>query len=170
MQPHLHVGGEVKSRDIYCFSCNMAADTSTSTGSFSFTVDRWLKAVNFPEYTTAFTTNGHVNYGSCINLSEEDVRAVGVEDEDHVRLLMRRVKELRKLSEEDAVKLLWVSTCNYYTVCIKGNCGSFLVQSMIIIVDLSLETGYETHNIRTTNTFTPCFPKMQVVVVAWVQG
>ena len=90
----------------------MAADTSTSTGSFSFTVDRWLKAVDFPEYTTAFTTSGHVNYGSCINLSEEDVRAVGVEDEDHVRLLMMRVRELRKLSEEDTVRLLWVSTRN----------------------------------------------------------
>ena len=90
----------------------MAADTSTSTGSFSFSVDRWLKAVGFSIYVTAFTTSGHVNYGSCINLSEEDVRAVGVEDEDHVRLLMRRVRELRKLSEEDTVKLLWVSTRN----------------------------------------------------------
>ena len=71
-----------------------------------------MKAVDFPEYTTAFTTSGHVNYGSCINLSEEDVRAVGVEDDNHVRLLMKRVKELRKFSEEDAVKLLWVSTRN----------------------------------------------------------
>ena len=86
----------------------MAADTST--GSFSFTVNRWLKAVDFPEYTTAFTTSGHVNYGSCINLSEEELRAVGVKDDDHVRLLMNRVKELRKLSEEDAANLLWVSS------------------------------------------------------------
>ena len=53
----------------------MAADT---TGSFSFSVDRWLKAVGLSSYTTAFTTSGYVNYGSCINLSEEDVRAVGV--------------------------------------------------------------------------------------------
>ena len=90
----------------------MAVGTSTSAGSFSFSVDRWLKAVDFPEHTTAFTTSGHVNYGSCINLSEEDVRAVGVEDDHDVRLLMRRVKELRKLSEEDAAKLLWVSTRN----------------------------------------------------------
>ena len=88
----------------------MAANTST--GNFSFSVDRWLKAVGFPSYTTAFTTSGHVNYGSCINLSEEELRAVGVKDEDHVRLLMIRVKELRKLSEEDTVKLLWVSTRN----------------------------------------------------------
>ena len=86
----------------------MAADTST--GSFSFTVDRWLKAAGFSSYVTAFTTSRHVNYGSCINMSEEDVRAVGVEDENHVWLLMLRVKELKKLSEEDAVKLLWVST------------------------------------------------------------
>ena len=90
----------------------MAADTSTSTGSFSFSVDRWLKAVGASEYRTAFTISGHVNYGSCINLSEEELRAVGVEDDDHVRVLMNRVKELRKLSEEDAVKLLWVSTRN----------------------------------------------------------
>ena len=89
----------------------MAAGTSTSTtGSFSFSVDRWLKAVDFSDYVTAFTTSGHVNYGSCINLSEEDVRAVGVKDDDDVRVLMDRVKELRKLSEEDAVKLLSVST------------------------------------------------------------
>ena len=84
----------------------------TSTGSFSFSVDRWLKAVGFSDYVTAFTTNGHVNYGSCINLSEEDVRAVGVKNNTDVKRLMARVKELRKLSEEDAVKLLWVSTRN----------------------------------------------------------
>ena len=90
----------------------MAADTSTSTGSFSFSVDRWLKAVGLSRYTTAITTNGHVDYGSCINLSEEDVRAEGVKDDNDVRVFMNRVKELRKLSEEDAVKLLWVSTRN----------------------------------------------------------
>ena len=101
----------------------MAADTST--GSFSFTVDRWLKVVNFSDYATAFTTSRHVNYGSIVNLSEEDVRAVGVKNDDDVRLFMNRVKELRKLSEEDAVKLLWVSTCNKCTVCVKGICGSF---------------------------------------------
>ena len=86
----------------------MAADTST--GSFSFSVDRWLKAFGASRHTTAFTTSGHVNYGSCINLSEEDVRAVGVEDDNDVWVFMNRVKELKKLSEEDAVKLLWVST------------------------------------------------------------
>ena len=91
----------------------MAADTSNSTGSFSFTVDRWLKAAGFPSYVTAFTTSGHVNYGSCINLSEEELRAVGVKNDDDVRRLMNRVRYLRKVSEEDAVKLLWVSTRNY---------------------------------------------------------
>ena len=90
----------------------MAADTSTSTGSFSFTVGRWLKAVGLSRYTTAFTTSRHVNYGSCINLSKEDVRAVGVKNDTDVQRLMARVKELRKLSEEEAVKLLWVSTRN----------------------------------------------------------
>ena len=102
----------------------MAADT-TSTGSFSFAVDRWLKAVGFSDYVTAFITSGHVNYGSIVNLSEEDVRAVGVKDDNDVRLLMNRAKDLRKFSEEDAVKLLWVSTCNKCTVCVKGICGSF---------------------------------------------
>ena len=87
----------------------MAADTST--GSFSFSVDRWLKVVGFSSYVTAFTTSGHVSYGSCITLSEEDVRAVGVKDVQ-VRKLMERVKALRKLSEEDAVKLLSVSARN----------------------------------------------------------
>ena len=86
----------------------MAADTST--GSFSFSVDRWLKAVGLSIYTTAFITSGHVSYGSCISLSEEDVRAVGAKDDTHVWVLMSRVKYLRKLSEEDAVKLLSVST------------------------------------------------------------
>ena len=90
----------------------MAADISTSTGSFSFSVDRWLKAVGASRYTTAFITSGHVNYGRCINLSEEDLRAVGVKSDVDVLLLMIRVKELRKLSEEDAVKLLSVSTRN----------------------------------------------------------
>ena len=71
-----------------------------------------MKAVGFSSYTTAFTTSGHVNYGSCINLSKEELRAVGVENDSDVRLLMKRVKDLWKLSEEDAVKLLWVSTCN----------------------------------------------------------
>ena len=90
----------------------MAADTSTSTGSFSFTVDRWLKVIGFPSRVTAFTASGHVNYESCINLSEDDVRSVGVKNDNSVQVLMDRVKELRKLSEEDAVKLLWVSTRN----------------------------------------------------------
>ena len=95
---------------------------STSTGSF---VDRWLKAVGFSDYVTAFTTSGHVNYGSIVNLSEEDVRAVGVKDDTDVLLLVNRVNVLRKLSEEEAAKLLWVSTCNKCTVCVKGICGSF---------------------------------------------
>ena len=98
---------------------------ASTTCSSSFSVDRWLKAVGYSMYTTAFATSGHVNYGSCINLSEKDVRAVGVKDDTDVRVLTKRVKELRKLSEEDAVKLLSVGTRNKCTVCSKGNCGSF---------------------------------------------
>ena len=95
----------------------MAADTSTTTGSFN--LERWLKVTDFPECTAAFTGHGLVSYERCINLSEDDLRAVGVNDDDHVRLLMDRVKELRKLSQEDVVKLLSVSTRNKCTVCIK---------------------------------------------------
>ena len=71
-----------------------------------------MKAVGFSSYTTAFITSGHVSYGSIINLSEEELRAVGVKNDTDVQVLMDRVEELRKLSEEDAVKLLWVSNCN----------------------------------------------------------
>ena len=77
-----------------------------------------MKAVGLSRYTTAFTTNGYVNFGSCINLSEEDLRAVGVKNDDHVRWLMNRVKELRNLSEEDAVKILSVNTRNYSVLCV----------------------------------------------------
>ena len=95
----------------------MAANASTSTGTTaSFSVG-WLKAIEFSDYITAFTIHGHVNYESCINLSEKVLRAVGVKNDNHVRLLMNRVKDLRKLSEEDAVKLLSVSTCYYSVLC-----------------------------------------------------
>ena len=94
----------------------MAADSS-------FNVQRWLKAIGASSYTAALTGHGYVNYERCVNLSEEDVRAV-VNNDDHVRLLMNRVKELRQFTEEDAVKLLSVSTRNKCTVCI-GSC--FLV-------------------------------------------
>ena len=77
-----------------------------------------MKAVGLSRYTTAFTTHGYVNYGSCINLSEEDLRAVGVKNDDHVRWLMNRAKELRNLSEEDAVKVLSVNTRNYSVLCV----------------------------------------------------
>ena len=92
----------------------MAADTSTSaTATGSFNVERWLKAITFSKFTAAFTGHhGHLSYERCINLSEEDVRAVGVSDDVNIQLFLTRVKELRKLSEEDAVKLLSVSTRN----------------------------------------------------------
>ena len=103
----------------------MAADTTKSTGSFN--VEKWLKAAGFSSYTTDFTGHGHVNYERCVNLSEEDARAV-VDNEDHVWLLMNRVKELRKLSEEDAVKLLSVSTRNKCTVCV---CSCFFWSTFV---------------------------------------
>ena len=93
----------------------MAADTSATTGSFN--LERWLKAIGASHYTAAFTGHGLVSYERCINISEDDLRAVGVNDDTDV--WMDRVKELRKLSEEDAVKLLSVSIRNKCTVCIK---------------------------------------------------
>ena len=93
----------------------MAANTSTSTTTTtgSFNLKHWLKAIGASRYTAAFTGHGIVSYERCINLSEDDLQAVGVND---VRFMMDRVKELRKLSEEDAMKLLSVSTRNKYTV------------------------------------------------------
>ena len=90
----------------------------------SFNIQRWLKAIGAPSHiAAAFTGHGYVNYERCINLSEEDVRAV-VSDDSNVRFMMNRVNELRQFTEEDAVKLLSVSTRNKCTVCI-GSC--FLV-------------------------------------------
>ena len=85
--------------------------TDTSTGSATFNVERWLRGIGFSFYTTDFTDHGYVTYERCINLSEDDLRAVE-NDSDNIELFMIRVKELRKLSEEDAVKLLSVSTRN----------------------------------------------------------
>ena len=105
----------MKSRDVFLEqNFKMAADTSTTTGSFN--LERWLKAIGTSHYTAAFTGHGLVSYERCINISEDDLRTVGVNDTD-VRFLMDRMKELRKLSEEDAVKLLSVSTRNKFTVC-----------------------------------------------------
>ena len=95
----------------------MAADTSITAGSFN--LERWLKLIEFPEYTAAFTGHGLVSYERCVNISEDDARAVGVNNDRDVQSLMNRVKDLRKLSEEDAVKLLSVSIRNKCTVCIK---------------------------------------------------
>ena len=91
----------------------MAANASTAGG---FDVARWLKAVGLSEYSAALRARGYVDYEGCVNLSEEDIRAVvGVndsDDHDDVWRLTERVKDLSKLSEEDAVKLLSVSTRN----------------------------------------------------------
>ena len=83
----------------------------------SFNVQRWLEAIGASSYTAAFTGHGCVNYERCVNLSEEDAHAV-VKNDDDARLLMDRIKALRQFTEEDAVKLLSVSTLNMCTVCI----------------------------------------------------
>ena len=87
----------------------MAANASTGGG---FDVARWLKALGYSQYSAALRARGYVDYERCVNLSEEDIRAVGVNDSDDVWRLTERVKDLSKLSEEDAVKLLSVSTRN----------------------------------------------------------
>ena len=97
----------------------MAADSSTSLGT-SFNVERWLKATGVSLYAADFTGHGYVTYERCVNLSEDDLRAI-VNNDRHVRMLMQRVKDLRQFTEEDAVKLLSVSTRNKCTVCI-GSC------------------------------------------------
>ena len=107
----------MKSRDVFLEqNFKMAADTSTTTGSFN--LERWLKAIGASHYTAAFTGHGLVSYERCINISEDDLRAVGVNDDNDVRVFMDRVKELRKLSEEDAVKLLSVGTRNKCKYCV----------------------------------------------------
>ena len=88
----------------------MATDSaSVQVTASGFSVERWLRAFGLSEHAAAFHAHGLVNYERCINLSEEDIRAVGV---NNVPGLMNRVKELRRLSEEDTVKLLSVSTRN----------------------------------------------------------
>ena len=90
----------------------MAANSSTAGG---FDVARWLKAVGLSEYSAALHARGYVDYERCVNLSEEDIRAVvevNDSDDHDVWRLMEVVKYLSKLSEEDAVKLLSVSTHN----------------------------------------------------------
>ena len=97
----------------------MAADTARTTGGFS--IEQWLRVVGYSQYSAALRARGYVDYERCVNLSEEDIRAVGVSDSnDNVWRLMERVKDLSKLSEEDAVKLLSVSTRKKCTVCIEG--------------------------------------------------
>ena len=90
----------------------MAANTS-NVNAGGFDVARWLKAVGYSQYSATLHARGYVNYERCVNLSEEDICAVvGVNDsdDDDVWRLMNRVKDLSKLSEEDAAKLLSVST------------------------------------------------------------
>ena len=121
----------VKSRDVFLEQNKMAADSGNSA---SFNVQQWSKAVGLSSYTAAtLTGHGYVNYERCVNLSEEDVRAVVVDSDSNILVLMNRVKELRQFTEEDAVKLLSVSTRNKCTVCI-GSC--FLVHVCTHVFEL----------------------------------
>ena len=106
----------------------MATDSSTN-----FNTERWLKAAGASDYTADFTGHGYVTYERCVNLSEDDLRAVA-DNDNHVRLLMNRVKTLRQFTEEDAVKLLLVSTRNKCTVCI-GSC--FFWSTFVRMFELS---------------------------------
>ena len=91
----------------------MATSTSTTHAAGGFSVRRWLEATGLAMHATDFCTHGYVNYERCINLSQEDIHTVvGVNNDLNEGLLVKRIKELRKLSEEDAVELLWVSTRN----------------------------------------------------------
>ena len=92
-----------------------AADTSSTTAG-GFSLERWLKIVLWSNCAAAFRDRGYVTYERCASLSEKDVRAV-VDNHPHAWVLMNRVNELRRLSEEDTVKILWVSTRHKCTVC-----------------------------------------------------
>ena len=125
----------------------MAADATTG----SFDVKHWLKAIGASHYTAAFTGHGLVSYERCINISEDDARAVGMNDDDDVRLLMDRIKELRKLSEEDAVKLLSVSTRNKCTVWI---CSFFWFTVELVHIQLIHEaTTNPLHSLEASRIF-----------------
>ena len=88
-----------------------AADSGTG-----FSVERWLKVVLLPHFTAAFRARGYVTYERCANLSEKDVRAV-VDNHPYAWVLWDRIKELRRISEEDTAEILWVSTCHKCAVC-----------------------------------------------------
>ena len=109
----------------------MATDSSTS-----FNTERWLKAAGASDYTSDFTGHGYVTYERCVNLSEDDIRAVA-DNDTHVRLLMDRVKDLRQFTKEDAVKLLSVSTRNKCTVCIVCIGSCFFWSTFVRMFELS---------------------------------
>ena len=90
----------------------MAAYRTADAGTGGFSVERWLKIVLWPQYTAAFRSRGYVTYERCANLSKKDVRAA-VDNHLATVKLMHRVEDLRRLSEEDTAKILWVST--YYS-------------------------------------------------------
>ena len=92
----------------------LASTSSTTAGGFS--LERWLNIVFWSDYTAGFRARGYVTYERCANLSEKDVRAV-VDNHPLWAKLMHRVEDLRRLSEEDTAKILWVSTRHKCTVC-----------------------------------------------------
>ena len=111
-----------------------AADTSTSsTTAGGFSLERWLNIVYWSDYTAAFRARGYVTFERCASLSEKQVRAV-VDNHPHAWVLMHRVEDLRRLSEEDTAKILWVSTeC---TVCMNERniiVGSFFWPTFVHI-------------------------------------
>lgn len=95
----------------------MAAYRTADAGTGGFSVERWLKIVSWPRYTAAFRARGYVTYERCANLSEKDVRAAVDNNDLAMVKLMDRVEDLRRLSEEDTVKILWVSTRHKCTIC-----------------------------------------------------
>ena len=123
--------------------------TADSTSSTSFNVEHWLKGTGASSFIADFTGHGYVTYERCVNLSEDDLRAIWNNDR-FVRMMIQRVKDLGKFTEEDTVKLLSVSTRNKCTVCI-GSCffwSTFVCMFELSSTDVESTPGCSTKAVR----------------------
>ena len=80
-----------------------------------FSVYDWMRATgwsNHVQYEKILLEHGYNSYASCVNLTEADLLAAGVDDTSAQRIA-DEVKVLRAVgSEEDAVRELSVSVCS----------------------------------------------------------
>ena len=78
-----------------------------------FSVHDWLRAADFSKYEKNLLEHGYNTYESCVNLSQADLLAAGV-DRSLVRGLVDRIKDLRAVVSEEAAiqELSAVSICS----------------------------------------------------------